>query len=448
MVSMLVIGRVIGPDHTGVAMVAIAAFLTIDVFTASMFPDALVQRKQLDQRHADSAATGAVLLGIVTGLGLATIGPLIAMQSSVPEAGWLMLAVAPLVPLSAFSGTASGLYLREQRFRLLALRLLIGQPIALTVGLLLAHGGFGPWAVIGSQVTATCITFGLMLRGGLGLRPRLDFAALRDLWPIAGPQVASVVVVAGKYRIFLLALSMVVAPSVLALSHFAFRMLDAALGIVGQTVSRIALPRLCALQHDRAAMADTYGDIAQLQALLGLPICIGIALTAPDLVNLVLGPSWAGTAEAARVVAAAAAFTFLYGGHGSLFVALGKASRNFYVGVVSLALPLIALAVFQPQTPQAVALSWALPSLVLPPAMTWLVLHELRRSPWWLARKIAPGVLAAGAMAVAVLAVQSGRIGLPSLPRLVISVIVGGMVFGSFAWLGLRGRMPRALGTA
>jgi hypothetical protein len=41
--------------------------------------------------------------------------------------------------------------LREQRFRLLALRLLPGQPLALCIGLVLALGGHGPWAMIGSQ---------------------------------------------------------------------------------------------------------------------------------------------------------------------------------------------------------------------------------------------------------------------------------------------------------
>jgi O-antigen/teichoic acid export membrane protein len=444
LVSMLVIGRVIGPNDIGVAMVAIAAFLTIDVFTASMFPDSLVQRAKLEPCHSESAATASMLLGGILGIGLATLGPMLAARTSVPEAGWLMLALAPLLPLSAFSGTVSGLYLREKRFRLLALRLLVGQPVALSIGLILAYAGYGPWAVIVSQMVSTVVTFTLMLRGGVSLKLRIDVAALRELWPVAGPQVAGVVVLVGRYRIFLLALSLLVTPNVLALSHFAFRMLDAALGIVSQTVTRIALPRLCALQHDRAAMANAYGDLAQLQALLGLPICIGIALTAPDLVQLLLGPSWAGMAEATRVVAGAAACTFLYGSYTTLFVALGKATRNFYIAVATLALPLIALVVLRPQTPEAVALTWAIPSLALPPVLVWLVLRELQQSPLWLARKIGPGVLASGLMALAVLLVQS-NITVAPLLRFVTSIAVGGMVFSGFAWLTLRGRMPRAL---
>jgi hypothetical protein len=314
LVSMLAIGRVIGPDAMGTGTIAIAAFLLLDVFAAALFPDALVQRRAVAARHADSAATASVAVGAAAGLALAAAGPFLAGGStSSPEVPWLALALAPLLPLSAFSGTASGLLLREQRFRLLALRLLIGQPLALAAGLLVALAGHGPWAMVANQAVNTLVTFLVMLRGGrLGLRPRLDLGALRDLWPVAGPQVAGVAVMAGKYRLFLLALGLAVSPAVLAVSHFAFRLLDAALAVVWQAVGRLSMPRLCALQHDRDAMAEAYGELAQLQALLGLPIAAGIALAAPDLVRALLGPAWAGAGEAARV-AAAAMLGFLHG---------------------------------------------------------------------------------------------------------------------------------------
>jgi O-antigen/teichoic acid export membrane protein len=194
--------RVIGPHATGVGTIAIAAFLIMEVFGAVLFPDALVQLPGLTRRHSDSAVTAAVLVGVVLGLGLAAAAPLLAAGAGAPEVTWLILAVAPLVPVSAFSGTVSGLLLREQRFRLLSLRLLLGQPLALTAGLVLASHGYGPWAMIVNQVVATSVTFLVMLGDRSGLRPRLDPGALRDLWPVAGPQMAGVAVNIGRYRIF------------------------------------------------------------------------------------------------------------------------------------------------------------------------------------------------------------------------------------------------------
>lgn len=444
--SMLLIGRVIGPAAAGVGTVALAAFLLLDLLAASLFSDALVQHPALAARHAGSAVTAAVLAGLAGGVALAAAGPFLAAWAQMPEVARLALALAPLLPLSAFSGAASGLLLRGQRFRLLALRVLAGQPLALAAGLIVAREGHGPWAMIAAQAVGTGTTFLLILAlGRLRLRPSLDRGAIGELWPVAGPQVAAVVVAAGRYRIFLLALGLVVTEATVALSHFAFRMLDAALAMVWQSVSRLAMPQLCRLQHDRAALAEAYGELTELQALLGLPLAIGVALTAPDLVHALLGPQWAGADEATRVAGFASAATFLHGDSGSLFVAMGKARRNFFVALASLAVPLLALLVSRPATPEGVALAWSTQCLVLPPVLAWLVLRELRRSPLWLAARVAPAVLATGAMAVAVLSVQSLAEHLSPMLRLVAAAAAGAVVFLPVAFLGLGRRWPGAL---
>ncbi|MDO9710959.1 oligosaccharide flippase family protein [Paracraurococcus lichenis] len=446
LVSMLAVGAVIGPHAAGTGTVAMAAFLIAEVLVGALFPDALVRLARLEPRHADSAATASVLLGALGGVLLAALGPFLAEASGEPEVAWLALALAPLLPLSAFSGTASGLYLRDQRFRLLSARLLLGQPVALAVGLALARQGYGAWAMIAAQAIATIVTFLLMLHGRPGLRPRLDRAALADLWPVALPQLGGAAVLTGKYRIFLMALGLTVVPGVLAVSHFAFRLVDAAVGIVWQTVTRIAMPRLCALQEDPEALAETYGDMVQFQALLGLPICLGIALTAPDVVALLLGPRWEGMAGAAQVVALGATLTFLYGDTTSLFVALGKARWNFRVAVATLALPLAVLLLTGPETPEGAALAWTVPSLALPPVLAVVVLRTLDRSLPWLLGRLLPGLAAAVVMVAAVLAVQEG-LDLAGWPRLLAAVGAGALAYGGVALAALGGRLPRALQT-
>jgi O-antigen/teichoic acid export membrane protein len=449
LLSMLVVGRVIGPHATGVGTVAIAAFLLVEVFGAVLFPDALVQLPRMARRHSNSAATAAVLLGTVLGCGLAAAAPWLAAGAGAPEVVWLVLALAPLVPVAAFSGTVSGLLLRQERFRLLSLRLLLGQALALATGLVLAAEGFGAWAMVGNQIVATAVTFLLMLKGAasLGLRPRLDAGALRELWPVAAPQMAGVAVNIGRYRLFLLALGLMMPQAVLAMSHFAFRLLDAALGMVWQVSGRLGMPRMCALQHDREAMAEAYGEIAELQALLGLPICVGAALVAPDMVTVLLGPAWAGTAEATRVVAVAAMAFVVIGDQASLFVALGKARRNFQVAVALLLVPLAALAVVRPDTPFEAAVAWSVQCLVVPPVLAVVVLRELRRTPAWLAGRVAPGAGAAAAMAAAV-AVLHASVALPPASRLAASIALGAAVYAGVAWLALGRRWPSALRTS
>jgi PST family polysaccharide transporter len=445
LLSMLAIGRVIGPEATGTGMIAIASFALLDLIGATLFPDAIVQYRRLSQRHAASALSVAALVGGAAGLLFAGMAPLLEKWSAAPGVEELCLALAPLLPVSAFAGAGSGLILREQRFAPLAGRVLVGQPLALAVGLGLAETGHGAWAMIGNQIVASLVSFAVVLWfGRLWLRPRIDTAALRDLWPVAVPQVMAVVVLVGRYRLFLVLLGLIATEAVLAVSHFAFRMLDAALVIVWQSTGRIAMPRLCALQGDRDAMAEAFGDLAQLQALLGMPLAAGIALTAPDLVQALLGKAWSGSAQAAQIVGVAALLAFVHGDTISLFVARGKARWNLLINLGALTMPLAALLILHPQTPSGAALAWASQSVVLPPLLTWLVLREVGRPLSWLLARIAPALVATAAMAIAVLALQR-MVSLPPALELGASAVSGALVYGAVVWAMLGGRLPRAL---
>lgn len=446
--SLLLIGRVIGPVEAGIGAVVTAAFLLLDVIGASLFPDSLVQRRRLAGNHVRSALTASVLVGAGAGLVLAGAAPLLSMGTGTAAMLPLALALAPLLPLSAFSGAASGLATRNQRFRLLSMRVLVGQPLALVAGLLAAAGGLGAWAMVINQAVATIFTFLLFLVvGRLPLRPELNRRALGELWPVAGPQIAALVLMVGRYRIFLLALGLIVTQAVLAHAHFAFRMLDAALVMVWQAVARIAMPRLCSLQHDREALTRCYGQIVQVQALLGLPLALGVALVSMDLVAALLGPDWAGTAEAARIAGIAGVLSLLHGNHVSLFVALGMAKRNMQEAVANLAVPLIALAAFQPQTATGVAIAWASQAIIVTPVLIGLVLRELHRSPLWLLRQAAPAIFAAVAMVIVVLLVQGAMAEAQPLTRLLAAVASGAVVYVVVAWLALGAKRPAALET-
>lgn len=445
--SLMVIAKVIGPEAAGRGAVAIATFLLADLACASFFTDALVQRASLSERHVRSALTVQVVVGVGAALALALIAPGVARLADAPEVADLVWALAALLPFSAFSGASAGLVLRAQRFRLLALRALLGQPLALATGLFFAADGFGAWALIAQQAVATCVTFTLMVAFGRSLvRPAMDRRALAELWQVAGPQILSVIVLTGRYRLFVIGLGAVATEAVVAVCNVAFRLLDSALTVVWASVARLSVPRLSALQGNRAGMAEAYGNLAQLQALMGMPIAAGIALTAPDLIRALLGPAWMEAEQATRLVGAAAVLSFCCGETGSLFLAVGKTKRNLQLSAVAMAVPLLTLLAARPATVIGVAACWASSAVVMTPLLAWLALRELHRPPLWLLGQIAPAIVATAAMAAAVLLLQ-GTIGLGMSPiiRLLASAGLGAAVFAAVAWLALGRRPPRGL---
>ena len=284
--------------------------------------------------------------------------PLIARATGAPVAD-MIRAMALLLPFSAAAGMLSALVLRERRYRLLASRVLICQPLAVGTGVLAALGGAGAWSMAAQQATATLSVF-LLLALRSGWRPQRLFqrAALAELWPVAGPQILALLVFNGRYRIFIVGLGMLVAETVVAVTHIAFRLLDVAMAVVTGAASRLAMPRLAALQNDRPALAEAYGDLAQLQALIGLPIAAGLAITAPRLIEILMGGPWIGAAEPARLVALAAIPGFLVGPAPALWLALGRTRMNLLMQLVAFTLPLVGLLLLRPQDAAAAAFCW------------------------------------------------------------------------------------------
>jgi hypothetical protein len=130
-----------------------------------------------------------------------------------------------------------------------------------------------------------------------------------------------------------------------------------------------------------------------------------------------------------------------------LFVAVGKAKRNLHVAVAHFVIPLAALAAVRPDTALEAALVWSAQCFIVTPVLAFVVLRELRRSVWWLARSVAPAVIATAAMALAVLLLQ-GAFDMPPVARLLASASVGAAVYAATAWVALGRRLPRALRTS
>lgn len=445
LVGLLFVARIIGPGAAGIGAVAASVFLTLDVPISALFGDSLLQRTDLQERHRSSAFWATMAVAALGILALWLAAPLVAAATAMPVTE-MIRALALLLPASAASGMMSSLALRDRRYRLLALRVLVCQPLAVGAGVLAALAGAGAWAMVVQQAAVTLSVF-LLLLLRLGWHPHrtLRRAPLADLWPVAGPQILAILVYHGRYRVFIVGLGMLVAETVVAITHIAFRLLEVALAAVNGAAARLAMPRLAALQHDRAALAEAYGDLAQLQALVGLPVAAGLAITAPQLIELLMGGPWLAAADPARLVALAAIPAFLVGPAPALWLALGRTRMNLWMTLVAFAMPLAGLVILRPQDAGTAALCWALGSLAVPPLQLLLALRTLRRSTLWLGRRLVAPLLGTLVMTVVAAWVARALAGQAATVVLLGAAMAGAVTYAAVVLPALRFRWPRAL---
>ena len=445
--GLLLIARMIGPDAAGTGAVATSIFLLLDMPAASLFGDALLQRRDLEERHRSSAFWATLIVATAAAAVLFLLAPFLALAIGRSEIGAMLRVLACLLPISAAAGLLAALLLRTQHYRLLAARALFCQPFAIAAGVAVAHAGGGAWALVTQQVTAT-VGVALLLAIRVPWRPRMQRPKrtdLADLWPVAGPQVVALFLLSARYRLFVAVLGVLADEAVVALTHVAFRFFEVVSSIVAGAVGRLAMPRLAALQHDRHALAETYGDLTQLQALIALPAAAGLAIVTPQLVELLLGSAWSAAAAPARLLALGVALTALIGPSRALWLAVARTPVSLVMQFLSTALPLAALLIVMPNDPYAAAACWVFAAIAVVPPEGAMALRQLGRGLPWLIRCVLPALVGTVALLAGSASVLAWTAGMPPWIALVLAGLAGAVCLAAGVLLTLGGKPARAL---
>ena len=268
---------------------------------------AIVQRHDLGTRHVAAALTlsiaaGAVLAGALWLLAPA-IGRLLAEPAVAPALGALSLAIA----ISGPATVPEFLLRRRLRFRALAAAELSSQALGYgLVAIAMAAHGFGAWALVWGTVARQGVFAAAVLmaaprlpRPGLArretgevLRAGAGFSSIA-LFDLVAHQGSRLVV--GR---LLGAASLGHYTRATALAAFA--------GHPGRIVTRVLFPAMAQRQHRTDRLGAVYLHGTECLVLLALPAGLMLAVSAPEIVALVLGAQWDAAVPVLQILAAGA----------------------------------------------------------------------------------------------------------------------------------------------
>ena len=167
-------------------------------------------------------------------------------------------------------------------------------------------------------------------------------------------------------------------------------------------VSRVLFPAMATLQGDERRLGEAFLRALHWVAALAKPTSVGLALVAPDVVTVALGPRWAGTVTPLRILAGFAFFASLAATTGDVFKATGRSVLIFRLGLVHSATLVPGLALFASKGIAWVALAVTVATVVSSASAFACVLWTLRLGPAVIARVLAAPAIAALVMAFAV----------------------------------------------
>jgi PST family polysaccharide transporter len=265
----------------------------IGMFADQGIGAALIQRKDLEPEHIDTAFWTNIGCSVFLCLGtIALAGPVSHLLGDIRLAPLLQWSSLSLV-ITALSAVHSSLLLKAMDFRAPTIRTLIANTAGGVVGVIMALRGYGVWALIGQQL-CTAIAGAMFLWTISSYRPSFRFSIrhFRDLSGVGWSIFATSLLWFFTSRLDQIAIGRFVGIPALGLYVIGNKIPDMAKTLTHAPLDGISLPALSRLQDDHKKMCETIYKGMELNATVSFAVFVGLAAISSDLVPFLFGAKW------------------------------------------------------------------------------------------------------------------------------------------------------------
>lgn len=290
---MLVVAALLSPREYGIIGLCAVTVTLFQIANESGIWQAVVHRRDPDERFLNTAFAANVLVGMVLCAGIFLGAPWIADFYGEPEITGVLRLMGLALILDAVFYVPDGLLRKELEFKSRALPEVVSTLGAglVTVGLLLS--GVGVLSYAAGFVVESAVRCVLTLRR-ISWRPGLRFswASLREIISygkhILGSSLATYSASNADYFV----VGRVLGAGPLGFYTLAFNLANYPVSNFSQILSRLLFPTFATLQEDPKYARRVYLKIVRAVAALVFPALVVLAFLAPLLVTTFFGEKW------------------------------------------------------------------------------------------------------------------------------------------------------------
>ncbi|GAC1370764.1 MAG: hypothetical protein NVSMB30_09710 [Hymenobacter sp.] len=440
-----VMARLLDPAAFGLVALAGIVLRFGSYFARMGMEQAIVQKPDLTERDVRAAFTSALLLGgFFAGL-LVLAAPLAARALGQPAVEPVVRALALSLLLTGLSATAQSLLRRAMRFRTLALIEMTTFAVSYVgLGLVLAWQGFGVWSLVGATL-GQGLLLTVLVYAALPHPARLLFS-----WTAYRPLLAYGSRMSGISFVEFLVDSLdtfmigrLLGPSALGIYSRGTMLIGLPVYLLTTSVAKVMFPSFSQVQADRSRLRAVYLSSITLVGTLVMPICAGVAVAAPEVVAVLLGPKWQAAVPVLRVVCGVYMLSMVTMFAGVVCDATAALSGKLVVSVSQLVVLAGLMLVLSRYGLVGVAWALVLGEVVRMGIYMKVMQQVLAVRPGAVLRAYGPGVLGAVTVAGAIGGARAGAIALsaPALLVLVVEMGTGALVLAAL----VLGRPPLVL---
>lgn len=321
----IVLARLLAPEAIGLVAMSMVYVALLQVFLEQGFVEAIVQSPREKNSFLDTAFWINIILSIFLASLSIIAAPYIGAIFQEPGLSPIICGLAPLLLIRGSVSVHIALLRRQMAFKQLATAAVTGVVIGGATSVFFAFSGFGVWALVIYQLSTRLIEAAILWlqnpwRPGVEIR-RSEFRHLFAFGiNVTG---SSFVNFLNRYGADLV-IGLFLGPVSVGYYNLSFRLSRTLVELLGGVVSMLSLPFFSRLQDDPETGGKAFLRITEQIAFFSFPLFIGMAVCAPQIVEVLFGEKWMPAVPVMRVLSIIGLLHSLYYINSGVFLGYGK----------------------------------------------------------------------------------------------------------------------------
>lgn len=302
--AIVVFARLLSPRDFGFVGMVTAITGLLSLLRDFGLSSATVQRSHVTEEQLSSLFWFNVLFGVLLGLGVIALAPIVPRFYNEPHLFWVTVALAPAVIFNAAGVQHSAILQRQMRFTTLSAIDVGALVVSNCIGIAMAVAGFRYWALVAATVSLPLLSTACLWAAVRWIPGRPGTGgAIRSMIRFGGTISLLRIIAYVTYNLDKVLLGRIWGANALGFYGRAYQLINVPTLLLNSAVSEVAFALLARVQHDRDRVKSYFLKSYSLVLAMTIPITVCAGAFAPDLVSVLLGPKWQQVGPIVRLLA-------------------------------------------------------------------------------------------------------------------------------------------------
>lgn len=292
-IVMIILARVLSPEHYGIISIVTVFITFCNVFVVSGMGSALVQKKDADIQDYNTSFFISFMIAIILYIVLYILSPVIADFYQMDQLVYVIRVMALRLPIASINTIQQAHIQKQMAFKRFFIATLFGTVISGVIGVIMALYGFGVWALVAQYLANTIIdTIVLLIVDSWKPKLQFSFASAKKIFSFGWKVLATELVFTLESDIRSLVIGKVFGPSDLAYFDQGKKYPAILVNNVNSSINKVMLPVYSKSQDDIERLKGMLRKSVSIGVYILAPIMIGFAVLSDSFIKIILTEKW------------------------------------------------------------------------------------------------------------------------------------------------------------